>query len=412
MTVTKTFTPRPTESRGPADSDKFNDMLAEIHHDLTNVVDQVNRNESSARNISKLLFQEFMNARNLSARYKEDVENQQLLDAKLSNDIYTLMGFRTMAGPNYYVDFTNIPVARRARVEAQYGTVILPYNYIVNRMYAIDPETGDPLIPGDLRYTLTWDADGATELDDGTVKNAFNGNNRDYWIAKASFPLDSDVDNVGVTLNVTMPDTLVSDTNMINIHPFPLGQLEIEELLYSTTTADPSTDLLTGTVRSAGFERWHFSDLSITKLQIGLRQRHFIEEDGKKVFYIGAQEIASQLVDFDKTSGEAQPSDNNGLILVVDAPSGYKFNILKRLYSVPGYESMPSNEIGIRIYTDSGLTSLAWSSYTDPKLEDSNVDISSESVSTIYILVTLAFITGQGQSPVLNDIVLGYDTTT
>lgn len=413
MTVQISFVPKPVGARGPAPSDQFNDMLASLLYDLTNVGTQGNVNELGILNVSKLLFQEFMNSRNLAEEYAESVRIQSKLKAILGETIYNFISFRSMRGPEWYISFDNIPAARQARVEPIYGQVLLPYNDVVQRMFSLNPETGEPIIPSTLNYTVSGEDNGGV-VEEGTVKKAFNGSNRDYWIRKVSFPESSDVSSVAVTLTVTLPDTYVDRSNMLTLHAFPMGQLEVEELKYSTDSSDPSIDIPGFTpLRGASFARWHFADLAITRIKITLRQRNFIEENGQKVFYLGAQEIGLQLVDFDKTVGEIQPSNNNGVVAVLEAPEGYKFDLLTRLFSAPEYSTILSDAgIMIKIYSDSALTNLVWSSYDDPRLEDSPVDVSGLGVSKLYMLVNLSFITGTGVSPLLNDILIGYNVRT
>jgi hypothetical protein len=408
MTVERTFISRPEGERGAASSEDFDAMLGELATDLSAFAAQINANENGIRNMSRLLFEEFMNARNHAARHAEDVRNQNKLAAILNNTIYTMVGFRSFRGPDYYVTYDNVPSSRRARIEPLYGEMLLPFDDVENRMYTEDPESGTPVLPEQLSYTLTPEDNGGTATG-GTVNHAFNGNNRDYWIRKVAFPLESDVDSVAVELDITLPDTFISSSNMLVLHPYPLGQLEVEEIKYATTNVTPTTDLPGFSVaRGVGFKRWHFDDLSIVRLKIKLRQRNFIEENGQKVFYLGAQEIALQLIGFDKTAGQAQPINNNSAIVVVEAPDGYNFNVLNRLYSVPDYATFTSDEIAFRIYADAALTDLVWDSTTMSRLEDSSVDISSRSTDKIYILVNLAFLTSEGKSPILDDIVLGY----
>jgi hypothetical protein len=414
MTVAKTYVPRPVPDRGPASSDDVNDMTAELNMDLSNLSSQANTNEIAVRNVNKLLFAEFMNARNMAERYEEGIEDQQYREALLGAYSYTQVNFRTFQGPNYHIDFTTVPAARRARVEPMYGEAILPYNDVVNRMFAINTETSLPVLVSDLDYTLTAEDDTGATVDEGTLKNAFNGNNRDYWVYRAAYPLSSDVDSFAVTLDVTLPDTILTQSNMINLHPYPLGQLDVEELKYSTSTADPSTSVpgFTATEYGLGFKRWHFAALGITKLRIKLRQRNFIEENGMKVFYLGAQEVGIQLIEFDKTSGEVQPANNNGLVAVINCPAGYYFNYLRRLYSTPDYATMPSNEIAIRIFSDAALTNKLWDSTLNPRIEDANVDLSSNTYSALYVLVNLAFVTSTSKAAIINNFMLGFDTKT
>jgi hypothetical protein len=414
MTVQQTFYPKPPTNRGPHASDDESDMLVALQTDLANIIALVNANEISILDANKMLFSEFTNARNAAARHIEAERNAHLLAALRSEVMHNFVSFRSFAGPNYYISYDGIAAARRARVEPIYGQALLPYNNIQNMMFTINPETDEPILPDELDYLVTGEGeDGAHDVAAGTVKNAFNGNNRSYWIRKVRFPLEADVDSVAATLDITLPITNVSYVNMLNLHPFPLGQVEVEELKYSVDSSDPSIDVPGfSTIRGAGFERWHFSELAMTKLRIKLRQRHSVEEDGYKVFYLGAQEVGLQLVGFDKTVGLAQPSDNNGLVVVLEAPAGYKFNVLERLYSDPDY-SVPLSDAGIliKIFGDAALTNLQWSSYDHSRLEDAPKDVSPLAVNKLYMLVNLSFVTGEAKSPLLNDIVVGYSVT-
>lgn len=410
MTVQSTFVPEPVPRRGSHDSDDYNDMIAGILTDLNNLVTQANKNEVSIQDLSKLLFSEFMNARNASRMYFEDVRRDSLIKANLSERIYNFVDFRAFRGPEYYLQYGAIPMSRRCRVEPMYGQVLLPYNYLLNRFYYLDPETNLPVLPDALDYELTGEDNGGT-VTQGTVEYAFNGNNRDYWIRKVSFPMESDVDSVAVTLVVTTPDTLVDRSNMITLHAFPLGQCEIEELKYSTDAGDPTTDIPGFTpVRSAGFLRWHFDDIAIAKLKITIRQRNFVEENGQKVFYLGAQEIGLKLIELDKTTGEPTLTDNNGVICVLEAPTGYKFDWLRYFTSDPAYATV-TNESGIRfrVYTDELLTQLAWSSYDHPRLQDTPVYVGAANTTKLYVLTTLEYLQALNLSPLLTNFVMGYD---
>jgi len=414
MSVQPTLVPKPSTRRGPASSNDSNDMIAASLRDLQAIADQANVNEVAIKNVHKLLFHEFMNSRNMTARYAEDVRNQSYLKAVLGQDIFNFVSFRTFRPPEAYISFDGLVEARRARVEPMYGVVILPYNFVVNRLYAVDPETGDTILPTNLDTVVTGINDSmALSIDEGDIKKAFNGHNRDYWVRRVAFPLEQDVDYVGADVLITLPDTLVDRCNLVAIHPFPLGQLEIENIWYSTTAADP-TIVLPGfsKVRGAGFERWHFPEMSMTKLKVRLIQRNFVEEDGLKVFYIGAQEIAQQLVAFDQTPAQTEPINNNGVVVALEAPEGYNFDYLKRLYTTPNFSTILA-EAGIRVYifTDEALTNQVWSSYDDPPLETTPVYIGDLVLNKVYVLITLQFLQATGTSPILNDLVVGYSVT-
>lgn len=413
MTINMSFVPKPSPGHGPASSEDFNDMIAALLKDLSNLVDGVNTNEVSIENVSRLLFQEFMNARNSAARYIEDIRDTHRMDAYLGNSINNFISFRAFRGPEYYISYEEISAERRARVEPLYGQVLLPYNGVINRMYAVDPETGDPIVAQGLDAEVTGENETGGVVTEGDVTKAFNGQNRDYWVRTVEFPLEHDVSDVAATIEITTPDIFAGRANVLTIHCYPLGQLDIEEIKYSTDTSDPTTTL-TGfeVTRGAGFYRILFPAISITKLSIKFRQRNFVEEDGKKVFYLGAQEISLQLVEFDQTSGETQRTNNNSVVAVLEAPQDYYFNQLTGLICTPDYATA-LEETGIRLYifTDENLTNQVWSSYDDPALSDTPVDVSIGSYTKLYMLINLQYL-DTGISPVLDNILLRYSVTT
>jgi hypothetical protein len=413
MSVQPSFVPKPATGHGPSSSEEFNDMVAAILKDVSALATQANTNETSIENVGKLLFQEFMNARNTSAARIEDIRRANYLAAVRGEDIDNFVSFRFFRGPEYYLTYEGIAAERKARVEPIYGQALLPYNNVVNRMYAVDPETGDPILADGVDAVVTGEGEEGATVTEGDPLKAFNGQNREYWVRKVAFPLEHDVSDVAAEIEVSTPDVFAGQANMLTIHPYPLGQLDVEEILYSVDASDPSLTLTGFTlIRGAGFTRWVFPTLGITKLKIKFRQRNFVEEDGKKVFYLGAQEIGLQLVEFDQTAGEVQRTNNNSVVAVLEAPDGYFFGQLKRLFTLPDYATA-LDETGIRLYifTDEDLTAQVWSSYDDPRLEDTPVDVSGGSFEKLYILVNLQYL-DTGITPLLDDIVITYDLTT
>lgn len=409
MAVAPSFVPKPTSRRGVSRTSDNNDMIAALTQDVFELTTHTNVNEVGIKDLSRLLFNEFMNARNTAVRAIEATRAAHVTAAIAGETIHNFIDLRTFRGPDYYICFEGLPTQRRARIEPTYGQAILPYNMYAERMYAVDPETNAVVIPENLAFDI-GDECGSAEVEEGTFRNALNGNNRDYWIRKYTMPIHEDMDSVAATIDITLPRSLIERCNMINLHPAPLGQLDIEELKYSTTAAVPTTDLPGFTpLRCTGFSRWHFQDTAITRLRIKIRQRNFIEEDGKKVFYLGLQEIGVRLISFDKTIGETQPTDNNGFIAVAETPEGYTFDLLKRLVSSPTYSTgLVDHGISIRIYTDAALTNLVWNSGISPRLSDTNVDVSALAVNKLYLLVTLQYIGALNVSPLLDNIVFGY----
>ena len=402
---------RPLGRRGPFSSQSWDDTMADVRDDMVGLSEQSNKNEASIISMSRVLFAEAAASWDHAEKDNERVKASHQISARRGQAIDYFIGLRAFSGPTHYFDYGLIPVQRRVRLEPIYGQAMLPVNMLQNRFYYLDPETNMPVVPDELDVAVTGENETGGTVTRGTLKYAFNGNNRDYWIRKVAFPLESDVDYVIAQVDVTVPDLIIDRSNMLVLHPFPLGQLDVLEIKYSTDASEPSINLPEFTpVRGVGYARWHFDDIAITKLRVRFRQPNFIEENGQKVFYLGAQEIGLQLMEVDKTSGESTPVNNNGVICVIEAPDNYKFNYLRGLISSPTYATV-TNETGIRfrIFTDEDLTAQVWDSYNDDDLSVTPVYVGGADATKIYVLVTMSYLQASDMSPILDWIHATYD---
>lgn len=405
---------RPIARRGPSDSNDIGAFMDECVSDLSAIATEINAVETEGSRTHLVRYLESLALRSQLENVIEDRRIRNLFDAANGDAITSVVNFRGFIGADYEISYGAIAEARRARVEPVYGQVVLPYNNVVNRIYSVSPDTGEVVLPGSIETTVTgYNETGGTVVT-GTQRYAVNGNNQNYWIRKIRFPLESDVDYIEVDFQVNLPVLYTTHVNMVSIHPFPLGLTDIEEIKYSSTTADPTIDLPGfAAINCAGFRRWHFIDTNMTKIKVKLRQRHFIEENGFKVFYVGMQELLVQLVDFDRTAnagaGPLGPTAGNGVVIRVDAPTGYTFNQLTRFYSNPTWATvLADNKIYWRIYSDSSLSSLLWSSWTDPAPQTTPVDLSALSLSSVYVVLTLEWDDSNNVSPVVERFAMKY----
>lgn len=407
----------PASRRGPTDSEDYNAFQDSVATDLGTIVAEVNSLVSRVEQTRVIRFYESADVRAQAERAVVERETRNVFDAGAGDPITTVVDFGGFVGPDYEVNYAGLAEARRARLDPAHRQVTLPYNAVVNRIYGINTTTGLPVLSGTVETEVVGYNDSGGTVVAGTQKYAMNGMNQDYWIRKARFPIHSDVDYVEATFQVNLPTLHTSYVNMLSIHPFPLGWADIREIKYSTTTSDPAIDLSGFTaVNSAGFRRWHFPDVAMTSVRVKIRQRHFVEENGFKVFYLGMQELLLQLVDFDRTanpaSGPLAPAVGNGIITRIDAPTGYTFDQITRFYSDPMWATGASdNKIYWRIYSDAALTNERWSSWTDPSPQDYPVDLSALALSSIYVVLTLEWDDANSVSPAVNKFALRYSVT-
>jgi hypothetical protein len=408
---------RPAARRGPTSSEDYNAFQDEVATDLATVIAEVNAQTARIAETRTVRFLETAASRAAVETFVNDRRIRNAFDAAAGDPVTTVVDFGGFSGAGYEIMYGSLEEARRARVEPVYGQVTLPYNNVVNRVYGVNTTTGLPVMPSTVETEVVGYNESGGTVVSGTKKYAVNGMNQDYWIRKVRFPLASDVDYVEATFQVNLPVLHTSSMNMLSLHPFPLGWLDVLEILYSTTTADPSLALPGfSALNSVGFRRWHFADLAVTKVRVKLRQRHFTEENGFKVFYLGIQELACQLVDFDRTanpvSGPLGPTLGNGVVTRIDAPDGRTFNQITRFASSPGWATgAVDNKIYWRIYADEALTNERWSSWDDPAPQDTPVDLTALALSSMYVVLTMEWDDAANTSPVVDNFALRYTVT-
>lgn len=416
MTIGSRFTYRPAAKRGPKVSNDFNAMMGELQGDLTSIVTEVNALGTEIDRVHLTRYLESAAVRAHTDRLIRDREVRNIFDAAAGDPITTVVDLRGFLGPDFEIVYPDgMDQDRRARIEPIYGQMILPYDNVVNRIYGVNPDTGEVVMPGNVEITVTGYNDGGGTVTSGTKKYAVNGNNQDYWIREVRFPVASDVDYVEADFLIELPQMYTAYANLISIHPFPLGWADLLELKYSTTTAAPSADIPSfSAVNCSSFQRYHFVDTAITQIQVKIRQRHAVEKDGFKRFYLGLQELLVQLVDFTKTDSDdaSQSTYAHGAAVVrVDSPTGYDFEQITRFWSSPTYATTgnPTEaKIYYRIYVDEALTDLRWYSYSNPAPQSTAVDLSGEGFSSIYVLVSMEWESTSSVSPVLDAFALRY----
>jgi hypothetical protein len=122
-------------------------------------------------------------------------------------------------------------------LSADYGEVTLPPNAIENKFYVTSLVNGVIVTPPDLivsvkgtfdkidgKGLINYERGGRVVAGDPTM--AFNGNNQTFWIRKVEFPIDSRVDQVECELTVTVPESVSTDSNTIEVIPFPNGTVD------------------------------------------------------------------------------------------------------------------------------------------------------------------------------------------
>jgi hypothetical protein len=316
------------------------------------------------------------------------------------------------AGPVSFLSAASL--ARRAQVSTTFGHATVPMNAIQSRFYGTNLVTG-AIVPSEgLSVTVEGtfdnnDGQGVTDhehsterldLDEGNPQLAFNGVNIDTWVRRLEFPLDSDVTEIETQVTVRVPTSTNVEGNTLVIYPHPVGNVDVTGVFTAPDLADTFTTVPNFTaVPNATPQRWYFPAQKIQQIRVWLRQRDWVEENGKKVFYVGAQEIGLYLVDWDKTWDSGAAAENNNSCLVrFDAPTGYGFKTLHLFNSDPMYtlETSGNRHLHFQLALDDGLADVRWNSDTDALPQSSGgVDLGGTATS-IYVLCTMNWVETSG----------------
>ena len=293
-------------------------------------------------------------------------------------------------------------------INAQFGEATLPATAIENKFYVNSLTSGAVIVPPDLVVTVagTFDKiDGKGVINyekggkiyPGNPIQAFNGNNQSFWIRKIEFPIDAAVDEVECELIVTVPSGSSTEANTIEILPFPHGNVDITELATATDLTDNFTRVSSFTpVNNILNKRYHFTSVSVDRIKVRLRQRNWIEENGKKVFYYGLQELGLKLIDYDRTyTRNATFGSNNSFIIRVDAPEGHTFNQIYRIDPTPNFllEDFTSRHVHIRINTSPDVAvGNIWNSDTMYPPQNLTAPIEANGSSFLYLFIEMNYV--------------------
>ncbi|MHA2066874.1 MAG: hypothetical protein ACXABY_21095 [Candidatus Thorarchaeota archaeon] len=392
--------------RGPIEARVLNGTLEGVHEDIHSIADAHNRSATARQRDIRTLIEEILNLRHDIDEIKE---RQFVIEEFIADTGGTLYHVNTLKDIKT-LDSSTFNEERRLRIDPVYGQATTPFNNYRSNFHIVDPRTETLFVPKSVVPTITEiDERGGTVVE-GTPRNAFNGQNESYWRRTVSFPIASDVDAVSVQLDVDVPISFASKSNLLTLRPFPEGQVDITEILYSTDGTDPSLSLPgfpSAGVNGAKALRYHFAPTSITKLRVKLRQRNPNEWDGLKLFSYGLQELDLALVEMDKTD---DPSflNNNAVVWQVATPAAHTFNQITDFFSEPAWEVSGSpSGVFFQVYTDAALTNKIWDSFADPDPSSTAVSVAT-GISTLYIVVALKYQTSDEVSPVLERMGFSY----
>lgn len=390
---------------GQIQSDKLDDFVEQVVNDLVTLQDQGNGNASAVKNYFGTLMLETANARKLAYALEQDRQYERRAKAMDGEIISRWYDFHDASGVFFIEDSDQ---AKRAAVSTEYGHATIPMNAVESRTYALRLIAQGTIASASLSVITSGvfdklEGDGPTDYEyDGTVeetdpKNCANGNNGKYWRRRVIFPLESDVSEVECEVTIRVPDSANLYANVVYIHPYPMGSVDITGVWASPDLTDSYAPIDTfEEVEGAMKKRWFIPQQKIGKLKVRFRQRNWFEENGKKVFEYGAQEIGIQLVEWDKSynSAASQLKDNHTFVTQLDCEDGYGFYQLYGFDAKPDAFLEPAGERHAHfvLARDPEGTDVIWDSDATALPQQLQAPISMGLVGTIYLITTLNWV--------------------
>lgn len=417
---------------GRISSSDINKFVDSTIADLQNTVNQVNVNESSTLDVLNTAIREISNLKKRVAQLEDQESFDRAIRAAQNLRIKAFKSMTDLTG----ITFPGSDQATKPRINTLFDQATVPINAIENKFYTNSIISGS-IVPisqsiqidvTSVMDTVDYEA-GYVKLFEGNPENAFNGDNQSYWQRKVEFDLDSDVEEVQVELTVRVPDQANTEANALYIRPYPVSQVDIFDLGISADLSSPFSKPGNSYPRldtafpldNARDTRFFFSTQSVQRIRIRLRQRNWYEENGRKVFSYGLQELGLQLSEFDKTySATAALGDNHTFITKFTCPTGKSFKGLHLFETTPDY-TRDIDSMRFKIATDTGGTEVRWDSYinSSPQSLVQPIDLGGSS-SDLYVITTLNYTETAdptssnffaGTTPVLSSIGIQYSVS-
>jgi hypothetical protein len=416
---------------GRISSSDMNKFVDSTIADLQNTVNQVNVNESSTLDVLNTAIREISNLKKRVAQLEDEESFDRAIRAAQNLRIKAFKSMTDLTG----ITFPGTNQSTKPRINTLFNQATVPINAVENKFYTNSIISGS-IVP--ISQSIQIDVtsviglvdyeSGYVKLSQGNPENAFNGDNQSYWQRKVEFDLDSDVEEVQVELTVRIPDQANTEANALYIRPYPVSQVDVFDLGISADLSSgfsapgnsypifPTTALPLDNARDS---RFFFSTQSVQRIKIRLRQRNWYEENGRKVFSYGLQELGLQLSEFDKTySATASLGDNHTFITKFTCPPNKKFKGLHLFETTPDYTKDADN-MRFKIASDLPGNNILWDSSINSSPQSLVQPIDLGTVDNIYVITTLNYIETAsvssnffaGTTPVLDSIGLQYSVS-
>lgn len=419
-------------------SEAINEFANTVTNDLATSFTAINSNESGIKGLGAVFLNELSNV-NTKVRHLE-----QSQDFRERNSTTLVLALNLNSKEDtYFIEGT--AEQNKLVLDQKYGQIHLPPTNIVPLFFNEDPESGTIFANSNLDVQITALSEPilagfSPEISEGVVDKAFNGQNSDYWVRKVQYPLESPVSEVTVSVQITVPSNAPEKRfNVVNINPFPLGRVDIMGVWYKVNEASswilletfpqeiPPSETVPVPIPIEGAEHLQFigQTKNVYAFKVDLRQRNWIEEDNKKTFLYGAQELAAKLVEFStiNTSYSGNHALNNHIAYKVKAPKNTKFGGITKIEIDPlsNLESniQDNNHVVYflsKVENPTSISDIIWASHSNA-LPQNSIPLELDELEEYFVIILMKYVNQikistspfkPGTTPVIQNIVISH----
>ena len=306
--------PSPVHARSMTDSKAQNEFEKQVYNDLLSLYNKANLLELELENTKEIV--------EIESQYmkKSAVRNQTLLANVLENFVNSGAETQTKTiFPSAMVGIAPHPV----RLDPETFDVTLLPVQTESKVNVYDELYNETFVPDSLKVELLHTpSPSILSVVDNDVYQCFDKKDDTAWVRKIT--TDNTVNEVLTVMNIYLPYDMVT-TDLVNelvIKPFPVNSIDIKEIRYSSTYDINYTTILDdlhtvsknvlkdyrsylGEDYNECFNlRLNFPEKKMKILTISFSQKSYVQNDGYRVFYIGAKEIQVNLNKYSNQYGE------------------------------------------------------------------------------------------------------------
>jgi len=422
--------------RGPINSHDFNEALssfADAEMRLRERIDDTDRS-LDRRRVDDALSRGAGVSAGAELKLKERTAEAYSLWSSLNDEtpvekIYTFYGSDYI---HYVVDqgssVEGYVRERRLALDTRYGQLTLPFTGVKSAFWTPATEEAGDIVLEEVQVQVQDASSLSARITHNDPRNAFDATSKDPFLIRASYPLNTNIDEVVLDINILLPRSVPKRVNMISLDPAPEMACNIVGIKYSDASIIANNDIPGMPVIDANNplydiepQRFFFDPVEVLSLQIRLSSKSFIYENGRKVFYLGFREVGLFEVDSDATWANtgAGVFTNNGVFVKMELPivDGISPNVT--LDEITGLRTNPqvatvagasgtNTGVRIRVYEDDALSTQLYDSLLDGVVSDASPIVVGGDRTHVWLNIELDRNNALNILPVLKSLLVEY----